>query len=345
MERHFRQWYYVFVPDFKKAFDSVLHERLLKKYYAYGFRDDLFNWIQNFLKGRRQRAPVNSSLSGWSNVISGIPQGSVLGPLFFAIFINDLPSLLRDKILLFTDDTKIYSRISYANPIFSLQDDIIACIEWSAMWQLPLNISKCKILHIGQYNPRYCYKMDGMDIVKVNEGKDLEVLIDCNLKFHSQHSAAVNKANRLLDLIKQTFLNISADSFTCLHKSIVRPILEYGNLVWGPYYKTDIQKFEKIQQKATTVIKYIRNFDYEERLKVLNLPSLHYRHSRGDMITIYNMLHDKYDIDYSDFFTFHPLPIPEVTHLSYSNLFQEQMPGNIVLQEELLNHGITYPKK
>ena len=135
-----------------------------------------------------------------------------------------------------------------------------------------------------------------MDIVKVNEEKDLGVLIDCNLKFHSQCSTVVNKANRLLGLIKQTFSDISVDSFTCLYKSIVRPILEYGNLVWGPYYKTDIQKLEKIQWKGTRMIKSIRNLDYEERLKVLNLPSLYYRRYRGDMIAVYNMLHDKYDL-------------------------------------------------
>ena len=81
-------------------------------------------------------------------------------------------------------------------------------------------------------------------------------------------------------------------------------------------------------------------------MKVLNLPPLHYRRYRGDMIAVYNMLHDKYDIDYSDFFTFSPITnTPEVTHLSYLNIFQEQMPGNNFLQDELLNHGITYPKK
>ena len=88
------------------------------------------------------------------------------------------------------------------------------------------------------------------------------------------------------------FLDISADSFTCLYKSLVCPILENGNLVWGPYYKTDIQKFEKIQQKATRMIKSIRNLHYEEQLKVLNLPSLQYRRYRGEMIAVYNMLHD-----------------------------------------------------
>ena len=98
------------------------------------------------MESRGQISFCECSLSGWSDVISGIP---VLGPLFFASFINDLPSLLRNKVLLFADDTKIYSSISRANPISSLQDDINACIEWSVMWQLPFNISKCKILHIG----------------------------------------------------------------------------------------------------------------------------------------------------------------------------------------------------
>ena len=110
-----------------------------------------------------------------------------------------------------------------------------------------------------------------------------------------------------LALLNRPFSDISVDSFTCLYKSIVRPILEYGNLVWGPYYKTDIQKLEKIQRKTTRMIKSIRNLDYEERLKVLNLPSLHYRRYRGDMIAVYNMLHDKYDIDHSDFFYFSPI--------------------------------------
>ena len=107
----------------------------------------------------------------------------------------------------------------------------------------------------------------------------IRVVVDCNLKFHSQCSAVVNKANRLLGLIKRTFLSLSEDSFLSLYKSLVQPILEYGNLVWGPNYKTDIHKLEKIQRKATRV-ESIRHLDYEERLKVLDLPSLHYRRYR-----------------------------------------------------------------
>ena len=111
--------------------------------------------------------------------------------------------------------------------------------------------------------------MNGVDIIKVNEEKDLGVVIDCNLKFHGQCAAMINKANRLLGLIKRRFLTLSENLFVPLCKSLVRPIFEYGNLVWGPYYKTDIHKLEKVQRKATRMIESIRYLDYEERLKVL----------------------------------------------------------------------------
>ena len=145
--------------DFKKAFDSVPHERLLRKIYAYGFRGNLFDWIKDFLNGRKQRVSVNGSFSDWSDVLSGIPQGSVLGPLFFTIYINDLSSSLKNKVLLFADDTKIYTTISRSHPSSSLQDDIDSCVKWSSVWQLPFNISKCKLLHLGQFNPRHSYRM------------------------------------------------------------------------------------------------------------------------------------------------------------------------------------------
>jgi len=207
--------------DFKKAFDSVPHTRLLKKICAYGFRGNLFNWFKDFLKGREQLVSVNDALSSWSEVISGVPQGLVLGPLLFTIFINDLPSLMKNTVLLFTDDTKIYSSLRHENSISSLRDDKDTCIEWAEVWHLPFNISKCKLLHIGQINPRYCYKMNGVDIIKVNEEKVLGLLIDCNLKFHGQCSAVINKANRILGLIKQTFLTLSEYVFLSLYKSLV----------------------------------------------------------------------------------------------------------------------------
>ena len=102
---------------------------------------------------------MGKSLSPWSDVLSGIPQGSVLGPLFFVIYINNFPLSLKNSALLFADDTKIYTTINRHNPQFTLQEDIDKCVQWSMDWQLPFNVSKCKVLHLGQFNPNHSYTM------------------------------------------------------------------------------------------------------------------------------------------------------------------------------------------
>jgi len=139
--------------DFKKAFDSVPHTRLLKKLNAYGFRGKLLDWIKSFLTSRKQQVCVNGSYSGWNDVLSGIPQGSVLGPLLFTIYNNDLSSVLKNSVLLFTDDshTKVFTMIDRLNPSSTLQDidDINICARWAMEWQLPFNVPKCKILNLG----------------------------------------------------------------------------------------------------------------------------------------------------------------------------------------------------
>ena len=158
-------------------------------------------------EGKRQCVGLNDNFLSWS----GVPQGSVLGPLFFTIFINDFLLSITNPILLFADDTKIYSVIDWLNPIFILQDGIDKCVQWSEVWQLSFNFSKCKILHLGRLNPKLSYTMAGNVLEEVSEERDLGVVIDGNLKFHSHSAAVVNKANRLLDLIKHCFPSLSSD--------------------------------------------------------------------------------------------------------------------------------------
>ena len=121
--------------------------------------------------------------------------------------------------------------------------------------------------------------------------KDLGVIIDAQLKFHSQCSVVVNKANRLLGLIKKSFLNITTDMFTSLYKALVRPVLEYGNLIWAPHYKTDINKLENIQQKATRMVQLLKHLDYEGRLRALHLPTLQYSRYRHNITAVFNIIH------------------------------------------------------
>jgi len=152
--------------DFKKAFDTVPHERLLTKLHGYGVRGNIFNWVKDFLTGRTQHVSINDKLSSISNVTSGVPQGSVLGPTLFIYFINDLPTVITTFIKIFADDTKAYFPIKSVKDHEELQLTLESLVEWSKIWQLEFNGGKCKVLHIGKNNPRYNYKIpqDGVTI-------------------------------------------------------------------------------------------------------------------------------------------------------------------------------------
>ena len=122
--------------DFKKAFDSVPHRRLMKKLEAYDIAGRVWGWIQSFLTGREQRVVVNGAKSQWTKVLSGIPQGSVLGPILFVIFINDLPDVVQNSVKLFADDAKLYSPVADKDNINGMQQDVKRLDEWSLKWQL-----------------------------------------------------------------------------------------------------------------------------------------------------------------------------------------------------------------
>ena len=132
--------------------------------------------------------------------------------------------------------------------------------------------------------------------------KDLGVYVDPELKFRKQ-AAAVSKATQILSLIRRSFSNINEHTLPLLFKTFVRPHLEYGNLIWGPFNRADEKLVERVQWRATRLVANIRIKPYPERLKYLKLPSLHHRRRRGDMIGIYQMLHSGLDIDPDEFVT------------------------------------------
>ena len=147
----------IIYTDFSKAFDSVSHERLLRKVESYGIKGNILKWIESFLSNKRQRVKVGGSVSKWAKVRSGVPQGSVLGLILFVLFINDMPSMITNTCRIFGDDPKHFCNALDS----SLQDDIDSLALWSKKWQLPFNVIKCKSLHIGKSNPRTNYTMDG----------------------------------------------------------------------------------------------------------------------------------------------------------------------------------------
>ena len=173
-----------------------------------------------------------------------------------------------------------------------MQDDLNRLTAWSDKWQLAFNVGKCKSLHIGSRNTHHKYEMNGRKLDHIEEEKDLGVLIDERLDFHRQTAAAVKKANQVLGLVKRTFSVLDKITLPLLFTSLVRTHLEYGNVIWGPFYKMDIKAVERIQRKATKMVPEISHLSYEERLRQLKLPSLLHRRRRGDMIQMHNIVKD-----------------------------------------------------
>ena len=292
----------IIYTDFAKAFDSVAHVRLLRKLESIGIKGDILNWIKTFLNGRTQRVNVDGKLSKWTKVISGIPQGSVLGPLLFVIFINDMPDEVKFSVCkLFADDCKLYSTVVGADN--KLQEDLTKLEEWSKKWQLPFNANKCKAMHLGNNNPNFTYYLNNHPLEMTRNEKDLGVIIDDSLKFHEHTASAVKKANQILGVVKKSYNARDKTTICTLYKALVRPHLEYGNAIWGPFLLGDIRKIEAVQRRATKLIPDLKDKSYQERLIHLELPSLVYRRMRGDMILMFKIMNGLVRIDHNLLFT------------------------------------------
>jgi len=149
--------------DFAKAFDKVPHARLMHKVRAHGIRGLVGNWIENWLSGRQQKVCEKGSGSAWAYVTSGVPQGSVLGPILFLIFINDLDSEIINWILKFADDSKLFGEDQSESDHQCLQQDLQKLFDWSVKWQMEFNLDKCKVMHFGRNNQHYKYSMNSMN--------------------------------------------------------------------------------------------------------------------------------------------------------------------------------------
>ena len=235
--------------DIMKAFDTVPHQRLLGKLESYGLSVEIVSWIKNFLTNRVQRVSVNGSDSKWQNVMSGIPQGSILGPVLFIIYMNDLPENITSEIYLFADDTKIYCVIETINDQRILQSDIRKLEDWSRKWLLKFHPGKCKQLTIGNKPDKrypgitvtvtrnYYMKQSQQSkaINSVSEEKDIGVTFDSKLSFDQHIAAKVKKANSMVGTIRRSYQFLDNKSFIILYKTLVRCHFDYATSIWSPY--------------------------------------------------------------------------------------------------------------
>ena len=266
--------------DFEKAFDKVQHGILLDKLEAIGINIGLVKWISSFLIGRKQRVMVGNSLYNWSIVRSGVPQGSVLGPILFLIYTFDIPSKslfscqqLHNSTLLstFADDTKLYCHSYRTEDCSNLQADLDALNNWSKLNYMSINIDKCCVLNLHKKNTHYPYILEGNIIRSVEVVTDVGIKLHSSLTFSKHIVEIANEANRVFGFIKMTFSQISPMLFKKIYKTLILTKLEYGCQAWCPYLQKDIRRLERVQRRATKWVQGLANFPYRERLLFLGL--------------------------------------------------------------------------
>ena len=218
----------VILIDFTKAFDSVPHQRLLVKFRGYGISGNLLSWLSDFIVGRKQRVSFRGHFSPWTSVTSGVPQGSVLGPVLFLAYINDITTGERSSMRLFADDSKVYRVIYDENDENQLQSNLNTLQKWSENWQLRFHPAKCeglRITHARDFTS-YPYKLSGCTLQSVTETVDLGVSLTSNLSRNTQTQTIVNKANKIVGfLIKRNVGPGNKEVFSRLYKALVIPIL------------------------------------------------------------------------------------------------------------------------
>ena len=284
--------------DFAKAFDKVSHPLLLHKLSSYGLCGKALGWIKAFLSNRRQKVILGNVSSDWQPVLSGVPQGSVLEPLLFIIYINDLTDYLTNKTYLFADDTKMVKAInptSIDEDTLSLQTDIDNAFNWTDTWLMQLNSSKYKVMHLGKRNPNHQYTTPGLNgsrrkpLESTTNERDLGVIISSNLKHTLQCNKAAAKASSIYGMLKKSIQSRSLPIWKLLYTTYIRPHLEFAATVWNPFLKDDISTLDAVQRKVTKTVTNLRHLPYDDRCKAFNITKLDLRRTRGDLIQMYKI--------------------------------------------------------
>ena len=286
--------------DFSKAFDSVNHRLLQQKLGCFGLTWQLKSWIGAFLRGRTFRVKVSDALSEPVEVTSGVPQGSVLGPLLFLIYVNDLLENRLNPVFAFADDIKVACSQNRA----SLVEDLQAIQRWSTEWDLPLNLAKCRLL--TEKREDHLPLTETVSISTVSEMRDLGTTVTADYKPASQCILAAKRARRELFRLRRVLSCRKAEVFIPLYAAMVRPHLEYCVQAWCPYLCKDIDYLERVQRNATKMVVGMKNLPYPARLKALGLFSLRRRRARGDLIETFKILKGKTTLGRAQFFHMAP---------------------------------------
>ena len=290
--------------DYAKAFDKVDHSLLIKKLFRYGIQGNLYTWLTQFLRGRQQVVLVDGEPSRPAPVLSGVPQGTVLGPVLFLLYINEIPSVLQHSTCgSFADDTRITKAIANVADTQYLQADLNNVVSWSAQNNMKLHEKKFELVSYRNSSSKYLRELpfaDEFSQYLTPAGyllqpqplvKDLGVILSSDLSWTPHINKIVTDARKMAAWVLGVFKDRSRQSMLQLYKSMVRCRLEYCSPVWSPSLLSDIQALEDVQRFFTKKIRECKDLDYHQRLKKLDLQSLQRRRERYCIIHIWKIYH------------------------------------------------------
>ncbi len=285
----------VILLDFSKAFDKVSHPKLLQKLSYYGIRGQSLDWIKAFLSHRTQTVAVNGCHSGLADVTSGVPQGSVLGPLLFLIFINDIAEEITSPLRLFADDSAAYRLIRSAADHATLQHDLDTLSKWARDWQMEFNVQKCFLLSITRKRKPsiFDYTMNGHPLTKVSSHEYLGVTESDDLRPSNHIKKVTGKARRTLGVVRRTLKSCTPVVKERAYQALVRPKLEYASCAWNPHTDKDVKALEQVQREAARFVtgQYGRTTSVTGLLADLGWVSLEHRRLVASCTMFFKIYH------------------------------------------------------
>ena len=294
----------VLVMDFSKAFDKVHHKNLLFKLNRYGIRGKTNHWISQFLSNRQQAVVVDGCTSNQLEVMSGVPQGSVLGPCLFLFYINDLPDTLTSQVRLFADDTVCYLAVKNNKDTETLQRDLDTLAAWEQKWHMEFHPEKCEVLSItrNKHTIQHSYTLHGHTLKSVPSAKYLGVTITNNMSWSKHIDNITAKANRSLGFLRRNLRVRSTDLKSKAYYALVRPIVEYASPIWDPHEQHNIRKLDMVQRRAAryALNRYHNTSSVSSMLDILQWPSLTKRRKETKLCMLYKISNSTMNNHYTD---------------------------------------------
>ena len=298
--------------DFSAAFQSVNHKLLLFKLSeSYCISGKIFDWFVSYLSEREQRVIVNGKTSEWAKVKSGVPEGALLAPLLFSLFINDLPTVVSSsKCVMYADDVKIYRQITSLTDCDLLQTDLTNICKWSTDWCLTLNAQKCLsfTITLKRAPVLHTYLVNSFPLQRVAEVRDLGIVLDSKLTFSAHITSSITKANRALGQLFRSFQTglpgqkLDRKALLAAYYANVRSILEYGSVVWSGAARTHLKRLERAQHKflmwlAARASGTDRStcLEYHHLLQFFHVSSLEARRTQFDLLYLKSICSGRID--------------------------------------------------